>query len=47
MICMPKYLNTEVQSRTRLIYYGCQLNISIPWGDILDLSEFCPESWAG
>ena len=46
MICMPKYLTTEVQS-CGFIYYGCQINISIPWGDILDLSESCPESWAG
>ena len=43
---MPKYLTTEVQLR-RFIHYSCQLYISIPWGDILDLSESCPESCAG
>ena len=42
---MPKYLTTEVQS-CRFIYCGCQLYISIPWGDILDLSESCLESCA-
>ena len=46
MILMAKYLTTEVQS-CRFIYYGCQLYVSIPWGDILDLSESCPECWAG
>ena len=44
---MPKYLTTEVQS-CRFICYGCQLYISIFWGDILlDLTESCPESCAG
>ena len=46
MTCLPKCLTTEVQS-CRFIYYGCQLYISISWGDILDLSESCPESCAG
>ena len=46
MISMSKYVTTEVQL-CRFICYGCQLYISIPWGDILDLCESCPESCAG
>ena len=46
MICIPKYLKTEVQL-CRFIYYGCQFHINTSWGDILDLSESYPESCAG
>ena len=31
----------------RFIYYCCQFYIGIPWGNKFDLSESCPESWAG
>ena len=46
MICRSKQLNRKVRLR-RFIYYCCHFYIRIPWGNKFDLSESCPESWAG